>query len=76
MWEDILARGRGAGLGAGRGVTEEDAGVSGSDTEVFGSVLEEEASFLDRQSFLSSETFPIWIGNVSVTSGDFKQTFT
>ncbi|KAF3851716.1 hypothetical protein F7725_013488 [Dissostichus mawsoni] len=32
------------------------------------------AAFLEERSFLSSETFPMWMGNINMTSGDFRQT--
>lgn len=32
------------------------------------------AALLEGRSFLSSETFPMWMGNISMTSGDFRLT--
>lgn len=31
-------------------------------------------AFFEGCSFLSSETFPMWMGNVNMTSGDFRLT--
>lgn len=47
---------------------ELEAGVSSAAAEGGG------AAFLEGCSFLSSETFPMWMGNVNWTSGDFRLT--
>lgn len=82
--EDNLLRGagRGAGFGAGRGgsvgvATEVDVEASGVEVEagVFSAAAEEAgAAVLEGCSFLSSETFPMLMGNVNWTSGDFRLT--
>lgn len=72
--------GRGAGFGAGRGGivgVVAEAEVSGVEAGVsVSSAAAEEggAALLEGCSFLSSETFPMWMGKVNMTSGDFRLT--
>lgn len=80
MWEDPLERGarRGAGFGAGRGgkVGEEaEMDVSSVESEAGVSSVEGADAFLEGRCFLSNETFPMWMGSVSMTSGDFRHTW-
>lgn len=79
LWEDALERGvgRGPGLGTGRGgrvrvlVVLVEGGLADS---CVSSAEQAAAAFLEEYSFLSSETFPMWMGNINMTSGDFRQT--
>lgn len=82
MRDESLDRGagRGAGFGAVRGgnggvvVPLVDSAVEAEAVIVSVWAEGEAAAVVEGRNFLSSETFPMWTGNVNVTSGDFRRT--
>ena len=61
---------RGAGLGGGVGSAMETGRAAGEESGREGG-----AAFEGVLDFLSSETFPTWMGRVTVASADFRVTY-